>query len=163
MPTPTLRLATPDPRVSVIAEANPVLQSIDPSLRFEIRKGRLWLTNDRHACAAVLKNRCGTVAFNYGRLGMGGTRANVAFQLIRWIRGETRLPLSAWRYWTGPKQRMGNGTTMALIEASSYGDPEKTKCILCGINDPSTLDWWWNADGTVGPCCTFGACTPGRV
>jgi hypothetical protein len=102
---------------------------------------------------------CGDIGgMKYHQFGMGGTQQLVVGQLVRWIRGQTRLPLKSWKYWTGPTCGLGDGTTYDRIAASSYPDPEMTKCVVCGTKEIMTLDWWESPTGGVGPCCTFGTC-----
>jgi hypothetical protein len=94
----------------------------------------------------------------YHRFGMGNTMAMAVGQLARWIRGQSRVPLSAWDYWTGAKIRLSgnNGQLTAdYLYASSYEDGKSTECVLCG---GSNCGDWYSKDGFVGPCCAYGQC-----
>lgn len=151
-------------RATVLAEANPILAAYNGYAQFEIRNSKLYLVCETKALPVRLNSDASTLGMNYHHFGMGGTQAYATGQLVRWIRGATRLPLQSWRYWTGPTCKLGGRFVggcdglMRMIEESSYPDPDKTKCVICGTNEIMTLDWWSSPTGVVGPCCTFGTC-----
>lgn len=107
-------------------------------------------------------------AFRYGQHGMGGTEAMAITQLIQWIRGEPRKPMSWWRYVCGPSVMLAGPEhhnpidrrpdLLAALQASTYTAGDATVCILCGHPDPHD---WWSLDGIRGPCC-FHRCADGR-
>jgi hypothetical protein len=153
--------AARDRRTAVIAEANPILRAIYPDLSLQDRSRRLWIVarGDFPAeMAARLNGNGDRLGCDYGRLGMGGTGALATGQLVRWTRGLTRVPLTSWEYWLGPKILLGRGgdaRALELLRASSYSDPKLTCCVLCG--SPKIADWW-NDGKLVGPCCWGGRC-----
>ena len=150
-------------RLTITEEANRVLHSFYSRLTF-LWKGNLlclqYLPREgpRRVVVAQVSQDSGALCINYGRLGMAGIGAMAVGQLARWIRGQTRVPLSAWRYWASDKIRLAGdrGTIMLhYIENSSYDDGTKTRCVLCGENRCGD---WWHLDGLTGPCCTYARC-----
>lgn len=81
---------------------------------------------------------------------MGGTEEMATVQLVRWYRGMTRRPLRCWSHWCGHLIKLGRPDTMDLLRSSSYPDPRKTACVLCGSAEPGD---WWSLDGVTGPYC----------
>ena len=82
----------------------------------------------------------------------GGTHSQALAQLVRYIRGLNRFPLEKWRYWTGPKVKLGSSSTIDILSLTDYDDPKKTACVLCG--GPQVADWW-DVDGVTGPVCSY--------
>lgn len=83
----------------------------------------------------------------------GGTSTTAIAQLIRWNQHKPMLPLSSWKYWCGPKCRLGRDNGERIIEmlyAAEY--PEVVDCVLCGNEIVDGLDWW-SLYGVTGPCC----------
>jgi len=79
-------------------------------------------------------------------------------QLARWIRGQSRVPLSAWLYWASDKIRLAGTQGVFMLQGimySSYSDGNFTKCVLCGADKCGD---WWSRDGLTGPCCTYNKC-----
>jgi len=150
-------------KIDLLNEVNDVLHTFAEYLSFSHKNNRLYLTYDQPGFQTKTKlvqvaKHSGALSINYGRLGMGGTTAFAVGQLARWIRGQTRVPISAWEYWTGSKIVLGGSncdTVLSSIIASSYNDKEKTKCVLCGADRCGD---WWCLDRVVGPCCTYGRC-----
>lgn len=84
----------------------------------------------------------------------GGTCCIALSQLIRWLRDQPVLPLSSWRYWTGPKVALGRDDGPRVVEIlRDAGYPEYTPCVLCGNRIEGGLDWW-SLDGVSGPACS---------
>jgi hypothetical protein len=154
-----------------LEEANKVLQTFAPSLTFIRRHNRLCLKYKRESLKpfgyslgttktieAQVAKHSGALCINYGKLGMGGTMAMAVGQLARWIRGQSRVPISAWEYWASDKillARDRGNLMLQYIKESSYDDGKATRCVLCGDNRCGD---WWSLNGVVGPCCTFGRC-----
>ena len=147
-------------RTDRIEKANEILHLYAPKVSMIERRGKLWLSRrnpdwpkgDALVCAILNSSGC-SLKWRYDRLGFGGTCAQATAMLIRWVRDDTRLPLSAWRYWTSPTvllAREHGPELIAALEASSYPDPLKTGCVLCGNSD---IGDWWSLDGKQGPCC----------
>lgn len=94
----------------------------------------------------------------YRHWGHGGTCALALYQLVRWVKGLPVVPLSTWRYWGGKNvylaREYGERVNSILADA---GWPETVPCVLCG-RDLRTAEDWWDLDGVVGPCCSFGRC-----
>ena len=153
----------------IIEKANEVLQTFASSLTFIQRRNRLCLKYEKqpwHSEApsvtkiveAQVAKHSGALCINYGRLGMGGTMAMAVGQLARWIRGQSRVPIAAWKYWASPTILLAgdNGDIMLrYIQESNYDDGKATKCVLCGANKCGD---WWSLNGVVGPCCSLGRC-----
>lgn len=88
----------------------------------------------------------------YRHWGHGGTATTALANLIRWIQGQPVLPLSTWRYWTGPTVALGRdrgAECVSLLAAGEY--PDHADCVLCGRR-LERFDWW-SLDGVSGPCC----------
>jgi hypothetical protein len=67
--------------------------------------------------------------------------------------------MRCWEYWCSERIKLGNIDTVRLLAASSYPDAKLTACVLCGEENPRTLDWWHSPDGkVVGPCHLGGQC-----
>ena len=116
---------------------------------------RLWLKTRYGSMAVRVSPHSGSLTGKYGQLGFGGTAALAIGQLIRWYRDQSRVPLSAWEYWASDKMRLCTSETVKLLGESTYPDPKKTCCVLCGSDRPGD---WWSLDGVFGPCCAYGHC-----
>jgi len=81
-------------------------------------------------------------------LGLSSQRDSIMVgQLIRWIRGYRRHPVSVWAEWLGP-----NHQSVTTLNSAGYGDASDTACIRCG----SVPDGGWLSYGTAknsGPAC----------
>jgi hypothetical protein len=137
-----------------IAAANEMLRIFSPELRLALRDSRIrviadWNDQDQPA----ILNGCGERLRHTRKLGCGGTVSQAVGQLVRWIRGDTRLPRDTWEYWCGKTVYLAGERgpeLLATLDASGYCEPEKTCCVLCG--NPRIGDWW-SLDKVVGPCC----------
>jgi hypothetical protein len=134
---------------SIISEANEVLDTFAPGCVLECRRSRLILKSLYGENAIILGRDGRWPTFRYGRHGLGGTQALGIGQLARWIRGLSRVPAYTFWGWFGSK-------TADLLNASSYPNPDATKCVRCGKRAPGD---WWSLDGVTGPCCARG-CGP---
>lgn len=164
---------------AVVEGANRVLTTFTRNLWFELvcsktRRPGVWRQDvclhylrpgDRPWVVRARTNKhSGSLGINYGRLGLGGTKAMAVGQLALWIRGRPRVPLSAWRYWAGDKillARERGPELVKRIEGSGYDDGKSTLCVLCGGPPKGGLDGsrcWWNRGPVTGPCCTFESC-----
>jgi hypothetical protein len=114
----------------------------------------------RYDFPAVLRSDGSWPKFGYRQRPTGGTGFQAMAQLIRYIRDLPRLPLVTWEYWAGASIQLGAARTIELLRASDYGNPDKTRCVLCGTLDFKGLDWW-SLDGITGPSCFGGRCIPG--
>ena len=110
--------------------------------------------------AAMLRSDGSWPKYGYRQRPTGGTGFQGMAQLIRYIRDLPRLPMATWEYWAGKSVQLGTERTLEILRGSDYGNPEKTKCVLCGTLDFKGLDWW-SLDGITGPCCFGGRCIPG--
>ncbi len=143
-------------KLSRLDEANEALRIIKPGSSFELKKNRLYINTFAGQMPVRLCSNGNSLGNNYGRLGMGGTEALAIGQLARWIRNDTRLPLTAWQHWSSDRVNLCDPSIVLFLKESSYMDEYKVCCVLCG-EIPSNLDWW-NLDGTIGPCCSGGKC-----
>lgn len=83
----------------------------------------------------------------------GGTAARALCQLVRWIKGQPVLPLSSWRYWTGPGVALGRDRGDECCQVlQAAGWPDHAVCVLCGRQLLRSLDWW-TLRNVSGPCC----------
>ncbi len=141
-------------RQSIIDEANPILATIrEGPIRFEQRNSFLWLIAP-HGKSRVSLHPIGD-RIDRDKMGLyfGGTMSVVLGQLTRWIRDQTRSSLWCWEYWCSPTVGLGNSETYPMIAASTYGNPMKTACIVCGEPAVKSLDWLTCPEGEgVGPC-----------
>lgn len=141
-----------------LTEANAILAIFEPELTLERVNNRLWIVfrdRDRTTRRLARLNASGCTLQRYHDLGMGGTGAQAVAQLVRWARGDTRLPLSAWQWWCGRMvylARERGPELLTALQASSYPDAAKTGCVLCGA---AGCGDWWSLDGVVGPCCCW--------
>lgn len=88
----------------------------------------------------------------------GGTCMLALSQLVRWVRGETVLPLSSWRYWCGDRIRLGRDNRLAVVQILANAEwPESVACVLCGRQIYSAGDWY-DLGETVGPTCSMSRC-----
>jgi len=141
----------------IIPRANDVLRTFQPrTVFYRSRHGRLWLEDTATGAAIYASTRScsGGLANAYYRMPFGGTGAAAIGQLARWIRGQTRVPLTAWRAWASDAVQLCNLYTVAQLSALGYDDPLRTCCVLCGCNTARVRDWW-SRDGVVGPCCVM--------
>lgn len=116
--------------------------------------------NRPHVVRAEVNRQNGSLIINYGKLGLGGTKAVAVAQLALWIRGRPRLPLTVWRYWAGDTillARERGPEMLERIEASMYDDAKSTLCVLCGCAPKGGLDWWCRGE-VSGPCCALETC-----
>jgi len=145
----------------VLREANEILRIFQSDFHF-VKNHRLCLAWRRNGsyftyCVRVSKHS-GALSMKNWKLGLGGTSAMAMGQLARWIRGQSRVPISAWEHWAGDQIRLAGDRgdeLVAAIKRSSYGNGKKTHCVLCGADRCGD---WWSLDNVVGPCCTFSKC-----
>jgi hypothetical protein len=142
---------------TILTRANQVLETFigrTPRLRVS-GFGRLEVRSAWGSMSARVSPNNGSLAGRYGNHGMGGTSAMAVGQLIRWYRNQSRLPIDSWRYWASDTIKLCSLDTVALLEDSTYSDPKKVCCVLCGS---SKVGDWWNLNGKTGPCCHMGRC-----
>ena len=149
----------------LVDEANAILSTLRPASVFLIRGGRLYIEtkydeDDRHSYNRVDAFRVRSSDgrwpdFNYANHGMGGTYAMFYTQIARWIRGQTRISAHLMDRMSMHFLREGSPTPH-LFRNSSYSDPKRTNCVLCGV-EPNATDWW-SQGKIVGPCCSMGQC-----
>ncbi len=142
-----------------IEVANRVLKTFHQPIGAEFfvsEAGRLHFRTKHGSMVVKIAKHSGALSGYYGTLGLGGTWALAVGQLARWLRGQSREPMRRWRYWASDRMLLCTNETVEILEASSYNDPKKTCCVLCG-NDSASGDWW-SLDGLVGPCCTYSLC-----
>lgn len=90
--------------------------------------------------------------------GHGGTCAYALNQLVRWVRGQSVLPLSTWRYWTGESVALGRSRGPEIVEMLAAGGyPQSVPCVLCGKQIERAGDWW-SLDKIEGPSCSMRDC-----
>jgi hypothetical protein len=144
------RLAARDAR---IGEANRVLETFREDTSFYVGSvtGQLCIETRRGWLRVQVRQSFGSLLGDYGKLGFGGTMALAAGQLARWIWDQTRCPLTVWGLWSSERYKLCTVETCGLLRDSTYPDPDKTKCVLCG---KQRCGDWWSRDGVVGPCCT---------
>lgn len=83
----------------------------------------------------------------------GGTCSTALSQLIRWVQGRPVMPLSSWRWWTGPQVRLGREQGPKILELLRAGGyPETAVCVKCGKAITERLDWG-NRGRVAGPIC----------
>ena len=143
-------------RVERIGAANEMLRIFHPEARLALKDGRIRVIRDSppyfHDQPAILSH-CGDRLRHTYKLACGGTVSQAIGQLVRWVRGETRLPRDTWEYWCGQTvwlARERGPELLAALDASGYCEADKTCCVLCG--NPRIGDWW-SLDGVTGPCC----------
>jgi len=142
-----------------VAVANAALDTFIPGVRlYQDRELRMaW---SRHDFPARLRSQGDLPAFGYRHRPTGGTGMQALAQLIRYVRDLPRFPLATWEYWAGERVKLCTALTVELIGSSDYGDPTKTRCVLCGDSEFKRGLDWWSLDGITGPCCGFGRCRP---
>lgn len=141
----------------ILTRANQVLETFigcTPRLRLS-GSGRLEVQSSSGRMSARTSPHSGSLTGRYGNHGMGGTSAMALGQLVRWYFNQTRLPLPTWRYWASDKVLLCSLATVDLLEDSTYSDPKKVCCVLCGS---SKVGDWWHLNGKTGPCCYMGRC-----
>ena len=141
----------------MLDNANRVLDAMEKGVRLERVNGRLWVVTKYGRKAAVLNGNGDALGCRYGALGMGGTQALATGQIVRWVRGLTRLPLRSWRYWTSERVALCSPDVVPLLESLDYERPECCRCVLCGRFPTNGLDWWC-LGRVIGPCCSLGGC-----
>lgn len=112
----------------------------------------------RHDFPARLRTDGSWPQFGYRQRSTGGTGMQAIAQLIRYVRDLPRLPMITWEYWAGERVKLATPRTVELLTHGNYGDPEKTKCVLCGTATFKRGLDWWSLDGVIGPCCSGGVC-----
>lgn len=147
-----------------VALANSVLETFIPSIQLYLRGPRLRMRWDarkevpRHDFSADLRSDGSWTRWGYNQRPTGGTGMQALAQLIRYVRDLPRLPLATWEYWAGERVKLCTPQTLELIRASDYGDPAKTRCVLCGALEYKRGLDWWSLDGVTGPSCYGGRC-----
>jgi len=96
--------------------------------------------------------------YGYYRYPTGGTGQQAIAQLIRYIRDLNRLPIDTWKYWASDTVKLCNSQTVEILQNSDYGNPKKTRCVLCGSTEFKPGLDWWSLNGLTGPCCWGGKC-----
>src|SRR5579871_4486412 len=144
---------------------NLVLDSFVPGVMFyetDILRmcwGHIQGPDFRHDFPATLRGDGSWPRYGYKQRPTGGTGYQAIAQLIRYVRDLPRLPMETWEYWGSEKVNLCKPRTLELLKSCDYGDPAKTKCILCGLFPMKSIDWW-SLDGVTGPCCYGGRCLP---
>lgn len=144
-----------------LSHANVVLNAMGRDVRLErSENGRLYVATKYGRKPAILNSNADALA-QYHSPAVGGTMALATGQLVRWVRSLTRLPLKAWRHWTGESVKLCSPEVVDLLQRLEYDTYEACRCVLCRQWPMCGLDWW-SLEGNVGPCCSFGACRDGR-
>lgn len=158
-----------DIRRGTITDANRVLAVVfsPPGTVWleRVPNGRLYLCTEPGSLGkqvrkgAVLNNAGDALGCRYGDIGFGATQARAVGQIVRWVRGLTRLPLKAWRHWTSERVALCSPDIVTLLDQLGYEHPDACCCVLCNLHPDKMcgLDWW-SLNGVVGPCCSFGRC-----
>lgn len=84
--------------------------------------------------------------------GHGGTASTALSQLVRWILDKPVLPTSTWRYWASDACKLLSMSSVSILVDAGY--PDVVRCVLCGRELLSGLDWW-RLDKVSGPCCPY--------
>jgi hypothetical protein len=87
-------------------------------------------------------------------LRFGGMNEDAIAQLLRFSANLTRRPLAWWERVVLYRE------PIEVLKTTSYPDPYKTACVLCGAQGAS-LDWWSDKI-RQGPCCFYGRCLEGK-
>lgn len=88
----------------------------------------------------------------YSQWGQGGTAATALSQLIRWCAAKPVLSLTTWRYWASDRVQLLPEASVAILEKAGY--PNVARCVLCGEEIKSSVDWW-SLLKVSGPCCSW--------
>jgi hypothetical protein len=134
--------------------ADAALKSFYRGRSLDRKDGRLRV-RDRHGNdrPAILSYNGDGIQHSRG-LNTGHTGAVAIGQLVRRVRGLTRVPVAVWRDWATDTIKLCGPETIRLLEASTYPDPNKTCCVLCGSERIG--DWWSDREAeVVGPVCSM--------
>lgn len=138
--------------------ANNVLETFAADTWMALLDGYVWVHWRRHN-GVTDQRRWQTRGQDFypvwsNRWGHGGTACTALSQLVRWIQGKPVLPLATWRMWTGERVALGRERGVhAVASLAAAGYPEIVKCVLCGGDLITSLDWW-SLNKVSGPCCT---------
>lgn len=143
--------------------ANLALATFLPTVRlYQARELRMcWDARQpqpRHDFPARLRNSGDWTQYGYRQRPTGGTGMQALAQMIRFVRDLPRLPLITWEYWAADKIKLCTPETVELLRQGGYGDPAKTRCVLCGATENKRGIDWWSLDCVVGPSCFGGRC-----
>lgn len=155
-------MSTVSDRITV---ANQAVATFIPGVSFYEGERGLRMSWDncrqppRHDFPCTLRGDGSWPKYGYNQRPSGGTGYQAMAQLIRYIRDLSRLPIATWEYWNGKSVKLCTLSTLEILSASDYGNPGKTRCVLCGLFPMKSIDWW-SLDGVTGPCCFGGRCIP---
>ena len=146
-----------------LAAVNVVLEKLSWWSKFEVRGNKVFLVSDMpvrgrayHKENMIASTSHGNYPkFDTGMHGLSGTQTVIMMQLWRWLIDRPRIPLDRMRGSFSKFRELG--VPADILDNTDYGDPEKTKCVLCGDMEHSGEDWW-SLDDVDGPCCQYGRC-----
>lgn len=85
----------------------------------------------------------------YAKWDHGGTACTALSQLVRWLQCKDILPLGTWQYWASDAIKLGDLSTVEILERSGW--PTVVHCIKCGEAILSGDLDWYSLKGRSGP------------